>query len=200
MKNNTFIVSGIIIFLLIGAAIGPTIFSEPSSNQPTSNSIEVLKSDQTGITLSLSLAEFEIIETNIEGNEYHALSASGYGATNEIGLPAIPVLRKSLCIPDDASSISVSIKEANIHYETCLDIIPVQPPLLEESSPGEFIIDTSFYAQDENYPSTAVEISSQQPWRNLHIITLSINPIQFNPLTQLLTIYDTMIIEMHHIQ
>ena len=90
MKRNSSIITVIIIFLFLGAAFGPAIISGSSSNQSSSNQIEVLKSDHTGITLSLSLSEYEIIETLKEGSNYNSLSVSGYEYTNEIGVEFTP--------------------------------------------------------------------------------------------------------------
>jgi gingipain R len=199
MKQNNSILSGMIVFLFIGAVFGPIIYNEPLNAQPTSTMIEIVNSDQNGITLSFSLPMYDLLETIIEGNTYQQICIPGAGETEVIGLPAIPVFRNTLCIPDDATSLEVSIKSIHTTYEHCFDIMPVQPPSFETSIPDDFVIEESFYTSDTNYPTTIVELSDQQYWRDLQIITLTINPIQFNPSSDILTIYDSLVIEISYI-
>ena len=197
MKKTKYMLIGIAIIFLLGHAVGPTILSDNTlKNSSSTNHFEIIKNDQTGITLAFSLSNYEISEKQIQGTTFNCLNIPGYGTTNTIGRPKIPILREKLCIPDDASSITISIKDSTHTTTSCNDIIPVQQPLLETETNDEFIMNNSFYTKDENYPSSIVEITGKQPWDDLNILSITVQPIQFNPARQLLTIHENLIIEI----
>ncbi len=72
-------------------------------------------------------------EVHAEGQVYSRLYGDGYGAATEVGLPALPVLRRDVEVPFGAA-VSLELVEAEYTDYTLAElglhpIYPLQPPV-----------------------------------------------------------------------
>ncbi len=136
--------------------------------------------------ISFTLPEFQIEEVQEGGETFHRLLIPGAGTTLQSGLPELPTLSMSLAIPRQGS---VHIQDLNTEQNllTQYRAWPVQQGQ-ELESPKSFVINSDFYASGSSYPSAAIEYSDPMILRDFRIITVQVNPFSYNPVTQELTV------------
>ena len=160
----------------------------------------LLASDRlrVGIANVLNATDLSSMTVMESGIVFQNLTVKDWGYTTEIGKPKIPVLRKYVAVPYDAEIIptvfSSSYDVLNDYY-----VYPVPEPALagNETVPmiGEqFAINETFYATDAFYPENQVSIAMDTYIRHYRVILLEISPIQFNPVTRELRVYDSLLL------
>lgn len=129
-----------------------------------------------------------------ENGNFQKITILENGWNFEIGKPQTPVIRKLLIVPSD----TIDIKVLNYEQFTLsnYNIYPVQKPTTDYSKNQEFEIDREFYSKDIFYPENIVKIASIGTIRDYKVVQLQFNPVQFNPKTKELKIYNYAKIEL----
>ncbi|HBC45909.1 MAG TPA: hypothetical protein DCZ43_02575, partial [candidate division Zixibacteria bacterium] len=72
-----------------------------------------------------------------------------------------------------------------------VDIYPCQPPVIEGQSANAipFTKDESFYQRDEFYPPQLIQLGEPAICRDLRLMQVTINPVQYNPVSRQLKVY-----------
>ena len=117
--------------------------------------------------------------------------------TEEVGKPQMPVIRETIGIPD-GSSVKVTVVDASYSTRTGYRVYPVQQLELDSDENGEFVIDEEFYSQDVFYPEEIVRVGATGIWRDISIVSLEVKPIQFNPATGELKVYDHIRVKLEY--
>ena len=77
--------------------------------------VEVLSDEGDRIVLQLEILDFQTEAVEIEGRTWHRVFVPGEAVTMERGAPALPRIRRSVIVPDDAA-MSVRIL-SSVHEE-----------------------------------------------------------------------------------
>jgi hypothetical protein len=165
-------------------ATNPDLLTE---GQGTAN-VTVLESDNSGTVIDIYVPDIKEEEITVNNETFQVLAALGCGYTEEVGKPQIPVIRETIGIPDGAS-VKVAILDASSATYTGYKVYPVQQPELDFAEDGGFVIDEEFYSQDVFYPEETAEVGNPAVWRDISVVSLQVNPVQFNPATGELRVY-----------
>ena len=159
--------------------------------------VDVLSSDSTGTIIDFDVQSIQEEEITVNNEVFQILSISGYDYTYEVGKPQMPVIRKTIGIPDGAS-VQATILDASYSTYKGYNVYPVQPPEVDLKNNSEFVIDEEFYSQDVFYPEELVELGVPGIWRDLSVVGLQVNPVLFNPATGELRVYDHIKIKLEY--
>ncbi len=138
--------------------------------------------------ISFSLPGYELEELEVDAKNYQRITFPEEGEFMEVGKPALPRFTRLIAIPDEGS---VEF-DFNITQEMVLsDILPFPAqPLTTESGRETFAfeLDEQFYQAAEVFPQRIVEVGDPAIMRDLRIVSVTINPFQYNPQTNELMI------------
>lgn len=180
-----------ITLLLFGSLVSQPIRSdEPTETQISPPDVTVMNSDRNGVTLNISLNGIDIKNEEINGEIFHKISLPKYGYLDIIGKPKLPAIRFYLAVPPEVSDVQVNIPDSGYTILNGYNVYPVQEPIPEPLNVDNFTINTTFYMKDEFYPSQTGTIESNGWIRDYQFILLSVSPIQCNPSTKELRVYN----------
>ncbi len=148
-------------------------------------------------TSDISSMLFRDIQTKL--GDFTELYVVGYGYSSEVGDPKLPVARKLIEIPLNATPeilvtqadyTDYSLAELGISYQ----IIPQQASVSKAiTNPDEipFVINPDSYLKNEFLGAPLVSVSPAGTMRAVTMASLDIAPVQYNPVTGMVRIYQT---------
>ncbi len=151
-------------------------------------------SSQAQTSLSFRIAGIEEEPTAVAGMTYQNITAitpnpMKFGVTGEEGLPELPVFAHLIGIPDQ-SGVRIEILSSSYEIIENVDVMPSQPSPVEGSPEiPPFTKDDAFYQKNEFYPSEVAQLGEPIICRDLRMIQVEINPVQYNPVTKQLKVY-----------
>jgi hypothetical protein len=166
----------------------------------------ITKNDYTSLRLQNILGEISHFTTTKEGN-FVQLVIPGYGYSNIVGDPKIPVLKKIIEVPFDAdfnvNIISESYQEFDLaEYGILNKIFPAQPPLsksIDNPEDLEFMINESTYLTNAYLSHEMVKVTYLGQMRSVNLARLEIAPILYNPVTNKIKVYYELELEINFV-
>ncbi len=159
---------------------------QPSSEAFT---IAVPISDSDQSILHYEINSFGLDAVSIDGREYSLVSLGKRAMSNEVGMPALPTLRESIQIPDNAE-MAVRVIDAEYKDYTGVAIVPAKGPITRNIDPAlvAYKFD-AFYGQDAWYPSELTRLDAPYIMRDTRGVVVEVNPFRYNPATETLRVY-----------
>jgi hypothetical protein len=142
--------------------------------------------EQTEVKFSLD--GYDIESVNVNGKNFQRISYPNEGEFIEVGKPDLPRFSRLIAIPDqgEATFEIVSMEEEIVSN---INVFPRQIYQNESQSDNtEFVINEQFYENGEIFPSHVVELGTPAILRDYRIVSVTINPFQYNPQTKELRI------------
>ncbi len=144
------------------------------------------ESDGSEMILQVSVPDFRVEETAVQGRIFQRLHIKGYGFTSQPGLPLLPRKGFHIAIPEGSTAL-VEVMASESTSETGYVIYPVPRMIVTETEDGslqsmeEFYHDDAAYATSRLYPERIAEIGSYGSLRDVRFVRITVSPIQFNP-------------------
>ncbi len=142
------------------------------------------------------LGQLQQFVVKTEMGLFNELRVDGYSFTTGIGSPKLPVNRKLIEVPQGAE-IKI-VLEVTTYTEYTLaelgmehSILPLQQPVPKNDSklpPFEF--NKKAYANNSFSPNDLVTVDQLGTFRGISLARLNVFPIQYNPVTKKVRIYD----------
>ena len=156
---------------------------------PSEPEVSVVHSDNRQITFSVSLPGFFVTSKTEAGITYQRLSIHGCRVAGVAGEPEIPIIIKHIAVPDcDQIDYSVQITASqtlsDYNVYPVPELLPGNKGFLEEV----FTINPLAYLQDALTPAENYAKGETGALRDQHFAVLTIQPIQFNPVTRTLQV------------
>ena len=192
------VIGVIISFVLSGLATAVNFVNENDLNSfvdKTSDSYEF--SNKNEIIISYEMPDLIQTQINTELGIFTCLEIPGSGFIGEIGKPQLPYVTRLYAIP--TTHVSFEILESHIAESRQVGkVYPAQKPHIDSdiAEEIEFIFDESFYKLDIAYPDDVVEITQEGKIRDIPFIKIAFYPVQYNPHTEIATIYDEITIKI----
>jgi|GEM_PF-166907 PKD repeat protein len=167
----------------------------------TSTRAELTSNTVHHFTLQNSLSEINTLQVATPSGVFTELIIPGYYFTQQPGYPKVPVLRRLIEVPAGAD-VTIEIqsghyKEFTLNELGLSEIIPAQPPQIkDEKGNTRFYYDTLAYQQDKLYPAQIAGVDILGYTRGLRLGRLHLSPVQYNPVTKVIRIYDELTIRV----
>jgi PKD repeat protein len=189
--------------LLLMSYAPAMVFSENIHLKAGDTKVTVSESDYTKVIFNVSVSDLSFLEVKTPEGIFINLSAYGFGQRNVEGEPALPVLHRLIEVPL-GSEFSYRIKRQ--HF-TVIDlnqtgirypVFPAQPPMSKSDNPEDvpFVYNKAMYNTDQFVSDELVTTSHAGLMRSLNLARVDISPVQYNPVTNVLKIYDELEIEI----
>jgi len=177
-------------------------YAQVMLRQNGSTGITVERSDFNGITVKNNIAAFSQINVTTEKGEFTEISAAGYSYAQETGNPKLPIMRRLIEIPVGASLevevVSYEEKEFRLSDLGITNrLMPKQAPVAKNfTGKLPFEINNQVYTQNHFYGKPLASYEIVGFMRGTRMARLDISPIEYNPVTGIIKVYDNVVVNV----
>ncbi len=182
------------VFLLAAAVSGAeTIVLDTAAE---GLSVRVVDSNIETTVLEYELGSFSSEPIDIDGESFFSVGLGEESTTLERGFPQLPNICRSIVIPDDAQMAVRVLSSHFIEYPN----FPVAPskgsiPRNVDPATVAYAFDAR-YGSDEWYPEELAYARDPYVMRDMRGMVVVVNPLQYNPATRTLRVYDRVTVEV----
>ena len=158
----------------------------------------VQESTDRHVTLRYAAGQLEVLQVGTPEGDFTRLFMENAHLSSEVGQPQLPVAVSLLEVPLCEAVRCEVVSSHYIDYDAAdlgvdFPIFPAQPSY-SKSDVGEknLVIDHATYQRNEFYHRDLAVVEKSGVLRNMNLATLYISPIQYNPVTRTLRVYDEM--------
>jgi hypothetical protein len=180
---------------LISHLISFDVLADTIEIEQVPNSVEIMTSTDDSYIFELTLGSFEQQEVEIDEEQYFKIILDDEASIEEKGAPDLPRLSRSISIPA-TSGVTASVLESQ-YIEYNLVVAPSKGTLLRNIDPDSVAFTFgSVYEMDQFYPQELVSLSEPYLLRDIRGVSVRFSPIVYNPVTNILRIYNKLRIEV----
>jgi hypothetical protein len=200
MKNFSCLILSILITLNLSV--------HSQTNQTASTSIKIKENTYSKLKVisSTALNDLSSIKVKTKRGNFNHLSFPDYSYSNDVGSPALPVLRKLIEVPLDAE-IQINILNSEFGEYSLTDlgiqnkIIPAQPPLFKNQDPTkvDFKYNLAVYSENKYLEHQLVNLTFVGMMRGVNLYMLEIAPMFYNPAQNKIKLYSKLDVEVKFI-
>jgi hypothetical protein len=157
--------------------------SDVQGEQPQ---VTILQNNEQEISWEVNLPGLELSQGTLEGRRWDRLTIPGGGYYwEQVGTPELPNFTRLLAIPATAA-VQAQIEVLESSIIPGLELMPAQgldpEDLATQQRPA--VLDAPAYARNAFFPERMVQVGEPALLRGLRVVTLQMNPIQYNSVTR----------------
>ncbi len=202
--NNSYRLLGAA-FLFFGSLFfSQTVFGEKIiTRENAENRMEIISSDYSGLEVLNIISRIHLDEVeNAEGAVFTRLHINAYTKNLLTGHPLLPVRREMIEIPASANAeikfLSISFRDYKLDdHGFGHPLFPLQPEQIKSEDYHEFVIDEAAYQQNKFNDEALVSVDELGYMRGTRIGRINIAPVQYNPVTNTIRVYDEIRFSIH---
>jgi PKD repeat protein len=198
--SRTRLLSAVLLLMSLAPAM---VFSGNIHLKAGDTKVTISESNYTKVIFNVSVSDLNFLEVKTPEGIFINLSAYGFGQRNVEGEPALPVFRRLIEVPLGAEFTYrikrqhvtvIDLNQTGINYP----VFPAQPPMSKSDDPEDvpFVYNKAMYNTDQFVSDELVTTSHVGLMRSLILARVDISPVQYNPVTNVLRIYDELEIEI----
>lgn len=171
-------------------SISSSIEAYASPLENTTPVRQILESTENTMVIRYEFSGFGMASARNENISYQYLQINEFPKMGQIGKPALPAHNDMILVP--GGEMQIQIIEAPYKEYSGFNIFPSLEPASDEAGQPEpaFIMDQVVYSTNAFWPSNIVEIETQLKIRGVDYAVVQIRPIQYNPVTKVIRVYD----------
>ncbi len=187
------LLSGLILLLVSFSSAGAGYFPVNSGK----TRVVISDENNTGLKIRSVVSGFSVQDIQTPAGTFALMSIDGYGHRSVEGEPSLPVYGRLIEVPVGAT---FSVRIIRSHFQeldlkdagTDNPLIPVQPSMSKGDDPDKvpFLMKKELYQDNRWMEDDLVKISYSGTLRALVLARIEISPVQYNPATGKLRVYD----------
>lgn len=166
---------------------------------PVEPGIHLISEDETGLTLQITLGDYQIEKVTRDGSVFDQIETDG-GKIGEPGKPNLPMLVANLGVLADVEFSIQVISQTQEAYSRKVLIEPAgsYKAAEEDFSPGEltYILDEETYSSYTPFPGRPAELGDAYWMRDQRILPVRFFPFQYVPAQQSLSVLRSIIVRV----
>jgi hypothetical protein len=176
----------LIIILFVTSGLQAALQGSPDNSDASLFQSTAIGENST--TVSFLLGSYQLEEVTIDNRSFQQLTCPGATASIDLGKPELPVFTRLISIPD-RGEVSFRINALDDEQLDNLIMYPAQS-LQSESAAGSQLldIDEQFYRSGLPFPTDIVQIGTPAIMRDQRVVTVTVNPFQYDPQSQSLRV------------
>lgn len=174
--------------LAAGASTAVDFAGFSSFSSPGTDPLIVTASSPAHISISLINPAVEIVDKTLDFQVCQSAALAGASLTSEPGAPSLPQITRIFQIPE-LGGVELVVRSAEFDL---IENYNAYPCPIEEAGSQRYERDPAFYRKNAWYPENVIEISEPEIFRDFRIVTVTLNPVQVNPVTQQARVYRNM--------
>lgn len=158
--------------------------------------VSIIENSADRILLDYRFDEPDFTVVSIDGKDFSTVSFGKESLKKQKGCPELPNICRSIIIPDN-TRMQVNILSREFYDITDINIAPSKGILPRTVNPAEAPYTFgNTYKKDSFYPGTVASLGKPYILRDNRGAVVTVNPIQYNPVTKTLRIYRNIKIEI----
>ncbi|MFC2111583.1 C25 family cysteine peptidase, partial [Bacteroidota bacterium] len=147
--------------------------------------------NESFIEIEYTFSGLHVKSETVDNVLYQKLIIDGYGQLNEVGKPSLPSHTDLIAITENSNATIVIEEVITKEYSGYMVYPALEPAVDTKDAPNpEFQIDNTTYNTNKFFPENIVEIIDIQKLRGMPIAMVNICPVQFNPVTGKIRVYE----------
>jgi hypothetical protein len=194
-------------FLLLGMLIGSTVNAQRIDLGRANSAQSCANVTDEGFTASFSFSSIDASEVTTEKGVFSNITMESTYPSGRIGEPTLPAVNKLLAVPYGVSDLSVEVKNYTTTVYSLSDfgiktLYPQQPLLFKNQKPEDvpFAYNAKAYAAKGFAERPIAEAKIQGTMRGIQIGTLTVNPVQYDPATNSIRVFNNIEVEVRYSQ
>jgi len=163
------------------------------------NGIQLTGQTDGNAAIEFNIDQMTLTSFTYDGEMMQSIGMAGLSLPNAKGHPNIPSYSRYIAIPQGAEAVLhvVSYEQQVIHNVNVEPSLGIQP---EDAEPDmNYTKDNKVYSQDAFYPAEFATISEPTSLRGVDVVTVSISPVRFNPVTKEAIVYHKIVVEVEYV-
>ena len=166
------------------------------------SSTEITHSDFHSLRATFSYGSIESIEVPTERGTFSEIAIDGTYASGEIGAPELPASHQLLAVPFGATPrvnvINYTTTDYRLSDYGIRTLIPHQPSVRKDQNLDEveFVYNAAAYQTRSLASAPEATIEVQGTMRGIRIGSLVINPVSYNPASNILRVFNNIEVEV----
>ena len=193
-----------LLLITIVALMSIATFAQSKSIALQSNGAKqsCTKESFTGFNAVFSFDKIDAIAVDTEKGAFSALVIAGAYQGGELGTPELPVFKKMIAVPVDATPVVVvknyTATEYRLSDYDINTVFPAQADVRKDVEPEDvtFAFDAKAYSSAAYNRSTMAEVEILGTMRGIVLGMLHVNPVQYNPVNGTIMVYNDIEVEV----
>nr|MBP7310570.1 gingipain R [Candidatus Cloacimonadota bacterium] len=171
-----------IISIVFAANLRPVSFAADGQR------VQLLNNSDHGFELSFRVHDYNLETISTKAGDYDQLSIEGYGYSNKIGEPQLPVFSRLIAVPWGAEvnfdiynrkQLTISKADARLEHQ----LLPVQPSLSKREDPAQapFQKNRDSYSRNEFMGNPLFAVEEIGMMRAVRVFRIAYSPLSYNP-------------------
>ena len=194
-------------FLMMGLLFGTQVMAQHIELGVAKSAQSCANVTDEGFTASFSFSSIDATEVATEKGVFSYITMNGTYPAGNVGDPTLPTVNKLLAIPYGVSNISVEVKSFSTKVYSLADygiktLYPQQQPLRKDQKPEEvpFAYNEKAYNAKGFVERPIAMAQIQGTMRGIQIGALTVNPVQYDPSTNSIRVYNDIEVEVRYSQ
>ena len=202
MKRTALLFSA---FLLIGMLFSTQMMGQARIDLNGAKSAQqCLNTSDEGLTATFSFSSIDATEVATEKGVFSNITMDGTYPAGNIGDPTVPAANKLIAVPIGVSNVSVEVKNYSTTVYNLADygihrLYPQQTPLLKDQNPENvpFDYNAKAYTTAGFVERPIAMFNIQGTMRGIQVGALTINPVQYDAVNNLIRVYNNIEVEVN---
>ena len=159
---------------------------------------KVIQSDIESTVIEFEMDDFKLVPVQTDQGGMHLVKFNHGASFLKKGAPDIQKHSRSIIIPDDAEMQYDILYSKYTDYEN-IKIAPSKGNLTRRINPNEIAFEFgNEYYVDSFFPSSLINLQSPYILRDLRGLTVDFHPVQYNPITEVLRVYEKIQVKVYN--
>ena len=192
-------------FLMIGLLFGTQAMAQHIELGVAKSAQSCANVTDEGFTASFSFSSIDATEVTTEKGVFSNITIEGTYPSGNVGDPSLPAAHQLISVPYGAKIASLEVKSYSTTTYSLADyniktVMPQQPSVRKNQKPEDvkFVYNEKAYAAKSfnERPIATMEIKGTM--RGIQVGSLTINPVQYNPSTNSIRVFNNIEIEVRY--
>jgi hypothetical protein len=195
-------------FLVMLLVIFVTIPSVLSAGEIVVNGgktdVKITQQSYVSFTVSATVSSVEYRNVQTKLGAFTELFSTGFGFSNVVGDPKLPVIHKLIEVPLNAGYSILILEEKYTEIDLAAQgihnpVIPAQAPLsknITDPSQVPFVMNDATYQRDAWNGEPRINVTTLGILRSMNLARLDLSPVWYNPVTGKLRIYEKLVVKV----
>ena len=161
--------------------------------------LQMKEQTRGNVSLSYTIDEMSLTSFTYNGEEMQSIGIADISLPNAKGLPNVPTFSRAIAIPQGAQAV-LHVKN---YEQQVISNVNVEPSLGVQAEAAEpdmnYTKDMKVYTEDAFYPAEFASVSALSQIRGVDVVSVSISPVRFNPVTKEAIVYHNVEVEVEFV-
>ena len=192
-------------FLLMGMLFGTQAMAQGRIDFRTNSAQQCANVTEDGFTATFSFSGIQANEMNTEKGVFSDLTMDGTYPSGNVGEPSLPAANQLIAVPYGARIASLEVKSYSKTTYSLADygiktIMPQQPSVRKDQKPEDvkFVYNEKAYATKSMSQRPIATMEMRGTMRGIQVGALTINPVNYNPATNSIEVYNDIEVEVRY--